>query len=146
MDLLLQKRACSLLYLFRANVLERSLNLCNGTIHNTLGRRLNDRLSFWQVISRSGCMSVIYLLTVLFNLSNLFIIYFKKLLHFNYLLFFISNTVMCLLTWVMGVLSSTSWFIINLFIYLFFFVVVSAACRKSTTKCIWEWFKWNLFN
>jgi hypothetical protein len=33
----------------------------------------------------------------------------------------------------MGVLSSTSWFIINLFfIYLLFFVVVS---RKSTTKC-----------
>jgi hypothetical protein len=32
----------------------------------------------------------------------------------------------------MGVLSSTSWFIINLFIYLLFFVVVSAAGRKST--------------
>jgi hypothetical protein len=42
---------------------------------------------------------------------------------------------MCLLTWVMGVLSSTFWFIINLFIYLFF-VVISAAGRKSTTKCI----------
>jgi hypothetical protein len=42
---------------------------------------------------------------------------------------------MCLLIWVMGVLSSTSWFIINLFSY-FFFVVVSAAGHKSMTKCI----------
>jgi hypothetical protein len=32
----------------------------------------------------------------------------------------------------MAVLSSTSWFIIRLFI---FFVVVSEAGRKSTTKC-----------
>jgi hypothetical protein len=37
----------------------------------------------------------------------------------------------------MGVLSSTSWFIINLFVYLLlFFVVVSVAGRKSMTKCI----------
>jgi hypothetical protein len=42
---------------------------------------------------------------------------------------------MCLLTWVMGVLSSTSWFIIHLLIYLLFFVVVSAAGRNSTTTC-----------
>jgi hypothetical protein len=35
----------------------------------------------------------------------------------------------------MGVLSSTSWFITNLFIYLLFFVVVSRVGRKSTTKC-----------
>jgi hypothetical protein len=40
---------------------------------------------------------------------------------------------MCLFTWVMGVLSSTSWFIINLFII--FFVVIIAAGRKWTTKC-----------
>jgi hypothetical protein len=33
---------------------------------------------------------------------------------------------MCLLTWVMVVLSSTSWFIINLFFF---------CGRKSTTKC-----------
>jgi hypothetical protein len=42
---------------------------------------------------------------------------------------------MCLLTWVMGVLSSTSWFTyIYSFIY-YFFVVVSRIGRKSTTKC-----------
>jgi hypothetical protein len=42
---------------------------------------------------------------------------------------------MSLLTWVMGIFSSTSWFIINLFIYLLLFVVLSEAGRKSTTKC-----------
>jgi nucleoside recognition membrane protein YjiH len=36
----------------------------------------------------------------------------------------------------MGVLSSTSWFIINLFIHLFIFVVLSLIGRKSTTKCM----------
>jgi hypothetical protein len=43
---------------------------------------------------------------------------------------------MCLLAWVMNVLSSISWFINNLFIY--FFVVVSRIGRKSTTKCIFK--------
>jgi hypothetical protein len=39
---------------------------------NTMGRRLTtDFRSDWQVVSRSGRMSAIYLLTVFFNRSNL---------------------------------------------------------------------------
>jgi hypothetical protein len=42
----------------------------------TLGRRLTtDFRSDWQVVSRAGRMSAIYLLTVFLKLSNLFIIF-----------------------------------------------------------------------
>jgi hypothetical protein len=43
---------------------------------NTLGRRLTtDFRSDWQVVSRSGRMSPIYLLTAFSKLSNLFIVF-----------------------------------------------------------------------
>jgi hypothetical protein len=45
-------------------------------IRNTLGRRLTtDFRSDWKVVIRCGRVSAIYLLTVFFNLSNLFIIF-----------------------------------------------------------------------
>jgi hypothetical protein len=74
-------------------------------------------------------MSAIYLLTVFFKLSNLYIIFIIHFLktftfHFKY-----SNVFIC-------TIGSTFWFIINLSIYLLFFVVVSRIGRKSTTKCI----------
>jgi hypothetical protein len=87
----------------------------------TLGRRLTtDFRSDRQVLNQSGRMSAIYLLTVCFNLSNLFIIfiiYFQKLLHFNYLLFASSPGL-----WVSSVAHPGLLFIYS-FIYCFFVVV-----------------------
>jgi hypothetical protein len=89
---------------------------CESPVYYTLGRWLTTDFRFdWQVVSRSGRMSAIYLLTVFFNLSNhflIFIIYFLKLLHFNHLLFFILNGL-----WVSSV-AHPGLLLINLFIYL----------------------------
>jgi hypothetical protein len=100
-------------------------NLC------TLGRRLTtDSRSDWQVVSRSGSMSAIYLLTVFFNRSNLFTIFIHININFSISWMGPCRSFVKILDFI-GVLSSTSWLIINLFIYLFIF-----CGRKSTTKCV----------
>jgi hypothetical protein len=52
---------------------------------------------------------------------------------------------MCLLTWVMDVLSSTFWFIINLFINLLFFVVVSRRPSLYTFLLPTQWHRRHSF-
>jgi hypothetical protein len=79
-------------------------------------------------------MSAIYLLTVFFTLSNLIIIfkiYFQKRLHFNRLLFASSPGL-----WMSSV-AHPGLLLIYSFIY-YFFLVVGAAGRKSTTKCTYQ--------
>jgi hypothetical protein len=98
-------------------------------MQSTLGRRFTtDFRSDWQVVSRSRRMSAIHLLTVFFNLSNLYNLFLKT--------FTGLPSSMCLFTRVRGVLSSTSWFIINLFIIIYFVVVSRRPSVPAKTS--WE--------
>jgi hypothetical protein len=77
-------------------------------------------------------MLAIYLLTVFFNISNLIIIliiYFYKHLHFNNLLFKYSDV----FVFYLAILYSTyqGLLLIHLYLFIYLFVVVSAAGRKS---------------
>jgi hypothetical protein len=90
-----------------------------SSTYDRLAFWLTGRKSIWSYVGHIFINSIF--LTFLIFLS--FLQFICKNLHFNHLLFFILNTVM-------GVLSSTSWFIINLFIYLLFF------CGRKSSKYI----------